>query len=133
MREIKFRAWFTDKKQMKFVAMHNVYPGNTSYFYLSPMPMSDYEPIELMQWTGLTDKNGTGIYEGDILTDHGEEGPLYVEYSNEHAAFVFVDKFDPFGVTRYTTLQISYEQFEIIGNIFEDGELLNDCVLSKAD
>ncbi|MFJ7663721.1 YopX family protein [Lysinibacillus sp. NPDC097162] len=84
--------------------------------------------ITYMQYTGLKDKSGKEIYEGDILTDHGDEGPLYIEYSTVHAAFVFVDKFDPPGTTLYTTTCISYGGFEIIGNIYENPELLEATV-----
>lgn len=75
--------------------------------------------------TGLKDKNSDEIYDGDILTDFGDAGPLYVEYSTEHAGFVFMDKFDN-GPPSYTPKEISYEQFKIIGNIYENKELLQE-------
>ena len=75
--------------------------------------------------TGLKDKNGDEIYDGDILTDFGDVGPLYVEFSTEHAGFVFMDKFDN-GPPSYTPKEISYEQFKIIGNIYENPELLQE-------
>lgn len=137
MREIKFRAWVKDKDKMVDVssiefdgcgfpkAKSNQVIWEVGYRRRNVGYVWEHESnIEIMQSTGIKDKNGTEIYEGDILTDHGDEGPLYVKYSNEHAAFVFVDKFDPFGVTSYTTLQISYEQFEVIGNIYENPELV---------
>ena len=121
MREIKFRAWQEDavEKDLRFWTWKEMLDHDLNAMVNSPK-------YKIMQYTGLKDNNGTEIYEGDILTDHGDGGPLYVEYSNEHAAFVFVDKFDPFGTTSYTTLQISYEQFEIIGNIYEHPHLLGD-------
>lgn len=82
-----------------------------------------YGDVILRQYTGLKDKNGKEIYERDILGAYDEK-PLYVKWSEEHAAFVFVDYFDPFGTTILTTDDISYEAFEIIGNIYEDKHLL---------
>ncbi|WP_080875572.1 YopX family protein [Oceanobacillus timonensis] len=120
MREIKFRAW---NKALNTMADSENIGGALG----SLLVATNYQGIEdfiFMQYTGLKDKNGKEICEGDILTDHGEEGPLYVEYLNDHASFVFVDKFDPFGISTYTTIQISYEQFEVIGNIYEDSHLL---------
>ena len=124
MRKFRFRAWDTEKNKMVKVDTIDFNNGNVNDvdFYNQEIHFG-FSTI-LLQYTGLKDKNGTEIYEGDILTDHGDEGPLYVEYSNERAMFVFVDKFDPFGVTSYSTLQISYEQFEVIGNIYENPELL---------
>ncbi|WP_431030097.1 YopX family protein [Lysinibacillus sp. LZ02] len=140
MREIKFRAW--DKKTKELFPVHeltygrngghlttvkgythdekdiwNVYGGHFMMYANAPRYV-------LMQYTGLKDKNGKEIYEGDILTDNGDEGPIFVEYSQEHAGFVFVDKFDVQGPTLYTPKEISYEIFEIIGNIYENPELL---------
>ncbi|MBD8522371.1 YopX family protein [Lysinibacillus fusiformis] len=139
-REIKFRAW---DKTYNFMS-YKVLVGNTDTtdenytahcIWVDPekvdykrepgwMNFDELSDVVLMQYTGLKDKNGKEIFEGDILTDHGDEGPLYIEYSTVHAAFVFVDKFDPSGTTVYTTTCISYGGFEIIGNIYENPELL---------
>ena len=73
--------------------------------------------------TGLKDVNGKDIFEGDILSDI-EEKPLYIEYSEEKAAFCFVYKFDPYGISYYTVKEFHYEGLEIIGNILENPELL---------
>lgn len=136
MREIKFRAWFPDKQEMKLVAMQNVYEGNKTYLYLSPIPMSDYEPIELMQYTGLKDKNGKGIYEGDVVrlvdmpaSPHQEttvsevffcNGGFYFKspFSEEHMALQFITIPSPFA-NGYVPLEC-----EVIGNIYENPELL---------
>ncbi|MCK1999962.1 YopX family protein [[Brevibacterium] frigoritolerans] len=75
------------------------------------------------QYTGLKDKNGKRIYEGDILNDQ-EDKPLYIEFSEEKAAFCFVDVFDPYGKEYYTVRDLHYEDLEIVGNIFENPELL---------
>jgi len=120
MREIKFRVWHkADEK------MYEVYGFAQNKWFLKgkqfPMPNG---AVVIMQYTGLKDKNGKEIYEGDLLTDYGEAPPLYVEYSEEHGAYCFVDKFDPSGTVYYTPLMIYYEQMEVIGNIYENPELL---------
>lgn len=123
-RRIKFRAWEDDVKFMNDCVLITNLSDETFFQVSEGFSWKDVPEKHVMQYTGLKDKNGKEIYEGDILTDHGEEGPLYVEYLNDHASFVFVDKFDPFGISTYTTIQISYEQFEVIGNIYEDSHLL---------
>ena len=74
MREIKFRAW--DNKHKKWMWP---YPdafwiiGETTVFNLlaqaEDMSIRDYNEIQIVQYTGLKDKNGTEIYEGDIIND----------------------------------------------------------------
>lgn len=90
--------------------------------------LTDSYPVEcelasMGQYTGLEDKNGKEIFEGDILGICNED-PLFVEYIEKHGAFCFVDIFDKFGPTNYTAKEFSYEAFEVIGNIYENPELL---------
>lgn len=118
MREIKFRAWFKDTQEMKSVAMNNLYMGNkSSWMHLSPQPMSDYRLVEIMQYTGLKDKNGRKIYEGDILDYKWKASTrdlLIVEWSEKDACFLM-------GGVR-TDYAIAYG--EVIGNIYDNPELL---------
>lgn len=129
MREIKFRAY--EKKMREIIPVYNIDFKNR--MINTGILWRTFDEIELMQYTGLKDKNSKEIYEGDILTDHGEEyllyeSRLYVEYSKERGSFDFIDKFDYFGPSRYTAFQINYEQFEVIGNIYENPELLERVV-----
>jgi hypothetical protein len=101
MREIKFRAWDGQ-------LMHKA-------FDLTQNPLfwwKDNYDFPLMQYTGLKDKNGVEIYEGDILESGAYR--LRVEYDNRLAGWqpMFLMRHDP-------------ENYcEVIGNIYENPELL---------
>jgi len=135
MKTIKFRAWNNE-------IMHTVaelmwaegglkfYGPGTGEGIIKANPKYDWkENTILMQFTGLQDKNGKDIYEGDIVKIYGsiaEDDPVYGNYEPEHEVY-FDDELCEFGLRQSNELfhrQFSNE-FEVIGNIHEHSHLLN--------
>lgn len=126
MRTIKFRAWYKhDNPPLKFEQETKegeycrlVYrDGEFEYPYSIEAIMCDNDWI-VEQFTGLADKNGKEIYEGDIVKNKFRERyQTLVCYWNEiNNGFSFRDQFD--GYDRSIT------SCEVIGNINENKELL---------
>lgn len=110
MREIKFRA-FQDNIMY--------YQKNSGIYGSKRFLDSLYEDCALMQYIGLKDKNGVEIYEGDIIKDDEYEEPYVVEYSDKLVGFV------GWGDDKISGCYIlNSEDSEIIGNIYENPELL---------
>ena len=125
MREIKFRAW--DKKENKMQQVVQILYGHEASNY--PLSVDFFrsvksrliEDIELMQYTGLKDKNGVEIYEGDIVMIYdareSESFPMFSEkVIFEKGKFMTEGEFDLYDTDNYS--------YELIGNIFENKELL---------
>ena len=114
MREIKFRAWhMLDNRMFKVSQLDFQEKMIDVYEQLSPMP---FHNIKLMQYTGLKDKNGKEIYEGDVV----EEGGVVsvIKWAEPNARFFYKT------VTGTVGLYGFYG--EIIGNIYENSELTVD-------
>ena len=130
MREIKFRAWLKYRKEIVDVEeidfMNKVinYIDNDYENNRQEIIVACFEDIELMEYTGLKDKNEKEIYEGDIVKLRANHGIGVVKYYDEWGAFV-VEYIKP---RPLAVLGMNYykEDIEVIGNIYENSELLGD-------
>jgi len=120
MREIKFRAWDIDQTIREVYAVDWFY-GKVSMSHVSGYPHErNLADIVLMQYTGLKDRNGKEIYEGDIVRIHRyrnskSEGNSVVEWYKEDACFAMI--VDGWEVWHFMVRNLS--DFEVIGNIYE--------------
>lgn len=127
MREIKFRAW--DKKIQQFIDAKEIVINDGKVFR-NWRDFEDYIPddgtIELVWFTGLKDKNGTGVFEGDILSAADGYAGL-IGYHSELAQYVGFNIGNKFKYEVFDTLYTvngSFNSSKVIGNRFENPELL---------
>jgi len=127
-REIKFRAW--DKYQKKMLDWADI--TDPMKLTLSNLLNGLIEHLKPMQYIGLKDKNGKEIYGGDIIEcitkQHGWPHRGIVEYT-EPSFRINVGKEpgvhdDEDGGPDYHTDFYNNENFEIIGNLYENPELI---------
>ena len=123
MREIKFRVWNIDEYISLNEAMHSdiVYIQAPSSSKKSLIEIN-WEGVELERFTGMHDKNGVPIFEGDIIKDHIGIG--VVEYSEKRAAFRANYKDGTCKWFIDYNLKGELESIEVIGNIHQHAHLL---------
>lgn len=141
MREIKFRAW--DNKNKEFVravpslevllddpdapvSHHDYSDEEAIYFYPNdPMGPTFRGRIKYEQYTGLEDKDGKEIYEGDIVKTETSEGHRICLVEGDDMPFGgFRLKVLPLDVNTEKRRTLDTLEIEIIGNIHENPELL---------
>lgn len=124
---IKFRAWHKTWEKMgkvKRIRFDDVGNITTVLFEGKILGANEkIDEIELMQSTGLKDKNGKEIFEGDIVDYKGREA--VVKWHGSYASFIyrFVDGLQE-RVSEWDPLFLACYHFEVIGNIYENPELL---------
>lgn len=120
-REIKFRAWDKELKRFSVVAIRSTAVRDISL-------QTDYE---WMQYTGLKDKNEKEIYEGDIVVkSNGQKGYYTVVWYDNgfKLEYKFIRKYDGTEWEEKNYILIHEKHFKVIGNIYENEELLGGLV-----
>ena len=125
-REIKFRAWDEKLKMMTtpfidfliFEESENFRKGQVLHQHFED---DDFVPTEIMQYTGLKDKNGQEVYEGDIVK-------MYDPYTKTiiTTEVIWDDPNCRFAM-KYTFVDFDFlisDEIEVIGNVHENPKLL---------
>ena len=131
MRQIKFRAWDIEQKRWAIAAELKEIGCVDLLKNILVLQNENSENYVLQQFTGLLDKNGKEIYEGDVvhLTKgwHTVENDAREKYTGEDFIEGEVKYFTPyagFGISGIGFDKLSLFPIEIIGNIYENPELL---------
>ena len=133
----RFRAWDKRKNVMRDVAvLHFTKNGKTNFieYWINPTELKSYHVrnIDLMQSTGLKDKNSIEIFEGDIVLVNVSNGfdqlvneKTVVQESEFHSGLICKSLASGMEYRVFKHKKMDYE-YEVIGNIYENNELLEE-------
>ena len=124
MREILFRGKCTDNGEwvQGYPCRYGWIGKEKDYIipdYASALYTAEVDPETVGQYTGLTDTNGNKIFEGDVVWNDYEEERGVVQWDDDTARFIIT----------FSTFTLDFDsiygfELEIIGNIYDDPELL---------
>ena len=126
MREILFRGKRTDNGEwvQGYPCRYGWTGKEKDYIipdYASALYTAEIDPETVGQYTGLTDKNGRKIFEGDIVWNSYNEDYGKVEWDNDTARFIIT----------CSTFTVNFnsvwgEELEIYGNVYDNPELIKE-------
>ena len=130
MREIKFRAWDRELEEWTNYSINNI-DGNLVDFCNKEAGCWETDKegkrFVLSQYTGLKDNEDREIYEGDIVKAISFARWIgVVKYSDENQAFIFDDLDKKYRGNSTVFMNQFDDGFEILGNIYENPELLKE-------
>lgn len=130
MEEIKFRAWWDDGESQMMLSLEELQNLDNDDFCVFNIMTSNEEldnETKFMQYTGLKDKNGKEIYEGDIVRIiDWFAPPEVVEFNKTYAGYLPFVNDGGCGCCSDLSGAKPHE-YEVIGNIYENPELLEMC------
>lgn len=124
MRDIKFRVWnefrIVEYEELREIAEKLHVDAGTYNQYENDILIPNSQELNVMQYTGLKDKDGIEIYEGDII-EHDRETRWEVVFKK--GCFKIASIEHPIS-NLYLLGEANLENIEVIGNIYENKELL---------
>lgn len=130
MRDVKYRVWNNGKMyNVRAIVWHAGHVANIEVFTNKGTDYLYSIDAKLLQYIGLKDRNDKEIYKGDLVKwyiNHGSNFILCkIIYMKEEAQFVGQYK-DEYGNPRFISLINSHVGLEVIGNCYENPELLEE-------
>src|SRR3990167_1842345 len=129
MREIKFRAW--DEEYKEWITDTLLFYPQSGHVFNTKRRFTEEkndENVILQQFTGLKDKNGKEIYEGDLLKKKDADKPRVVKWTDQNGAYFVLSNSATKKVDWddcLTDEHIKIFEYEVIGDTYSNPELLN--------